>query len=86
MFFTYILYSEKFDRFYIGQTNDLVKRILRHNNGHVHSTKAFKPWKIVYFKEFETRADSMNYETYLKNKKSKDFIINLIKDFFNPLI
>ena len=62
----YILYSEKFDRFYIGQTNDLVKRILRHNNGYVHSTKAFKPWKIFYFKEFETRADSLLFFFFSK--------------------
>jgi putative endonuclease len=62
----YILYSEKFDRFYIGQTNDLIKRILRHNNGYVHSTKAFKPWKIVYFKEFETRVDSLLFFFFSK--------------------
>jgi putative endonuclease len=68
MFFTYILYSEKFDRFYIGQTNDLIKRILRHNNGYVHSTKAFKPWKIVYFKEFETRADSLLFFFFSKKE------------------
>jgi putative endonuclease len=66
MFFTYILYSEKFDRFYIGQTNDLTKRILRHNNGYVYSTKAFKPWKIVYFKEFETRAESLLFFFFSK--------------------
>jgi putative endonuclease len=81
MFYTYILYSSSFDRFYIGQTNDIVKRIERHNNGYVNSSKAYKPWGIVFFKRFDTRAESMNYETFLKSKKSKDFISNLIKDF-----
>ncbi len=35
----YILYSEKFDRYYIGQTQDFNERLSRHNSGHVPSTK-----------------------------------------------
>jgi hypothetical protein len=34
MFFVYGLYSEAHDRLYIGQTNDLVNRLRRHNSGY----------------------------------------------------
>jgi putative endonuclease len=47
MFFVYILKSEHFDVLYVGQTNDIHARLLRHNNGEVNSTKSKRPWKIV---------------------------------------
>jgi putative endonuclease len=45
-FWVYIIFSEKFDRFYIGQTNDMDGRIKRHNAGYVESTKSFRPWAL----------------------------------------
>jgi putative endonuclease len=42
-YFTYILYSEKFDRFYHGQTQNLDARIIKHNAGYVKSTARFTP-------------------------------------------
>ena len=35
MFYVYILYSSKYDRYYIGQTNDLKQRVLRLNSCYV---------------------------------------------------
>ncbi|MFO7841503.1 MAG: GIY-YIG nuclease family protein, partial [Fidelibacterota bacterium] len=40
MYFTYILYSETSDRYYIGYTSDLSKRLEKHNNGNSRSTKS----------------------------------------------
>jgi len=71
MFYIYILYSISHDRYYIGQTNNLVSRIRRHNKGYVKSTKAYLPWEIVYSEEFTTRAEAVKRETYLKSLKSK---------------
>ncbi len=76
MFTVYILYSEKFDRYYIGQTNDIEKRIIRHNSGNVISTKHYRPWKIVYTKEFTTRAEAMKEETRLKAFKNRVYLEN----------
>jgi predicted GIY-YIG superfamily endonuclease len=39
MYYTYVLKSEKDGRFYTGVTNDLRKRLLKHNKGIVKSTK-----------------------------------------------
>ena len=78
MFYVYILYSESFDSFYIGQTNNLDSRLERHNKGYVKSTKSKRPWKLVYSESFETRSESMKRESYLKKMKSKKFIEELV--------
>ena len=79
MFYVYILHSESFDRYYIGQTNNLVDRIRRHNSGYVKSTKAYKPWEVVYSETFQSRGDSISRESYLKSLKSKTAIKELIE-------
>ncbi|MGV3528893.1 MAG: GIY-YIG nuclease family protein [Flavisolibacter sp.] len=33
-FYTYILYSQTVDRFYVGSTVDLARRVSEHNSGH----------------------------------------------------
>ena len=80
MFYTYILYSNYFDKFYIGQSSDLDKRFSRHQNGYVKSTKPFRPWKLVYFESFDTRKEAVNREAVLKSWKSKVRIKHLIKN------
>jgi putative endonuclease len=47
-FYTYILYSEKLDRYYIGSAQDVRQRLERHNAGATKSTKPGRLWKIVY--------------------------------------
>ncbi len=71
-FYTYILYSEAHDRFYIGQTENLTNRLNFHNSGHVRSTKLFAPWIIIGFIEKETRSEAMILEKKLKNLNRKD--------------
>ena len=77
-FTVYILYSVSLDSYYIGQTNDVSKRLKRHNLGYVKSTKRGRPWELEYAKGFETRSESMAYETYLKRMKSKVYLKELI--------
>lgn len=69
MFYVYVLKSQKDQGFYIGQTNHLEKRIVRHNAGQVRSTKGRIPFEIHYFEHFETRAEAMRRESYLKSLK-----------------
>ncbi len=48
-FKVYILKSLNFNRYYVGYSADAEKRLSEHNKGKVRSTKAYKPWKIIYF-------------------------------------
>jgi putative endonuclease len=79
MFFVYILYSADFDKYYIGQTNDIKKRLSRHNNGSVKSTKPYQPWLLAYTEKFNIRAEAMNREKYLKSLKSKKALKELVE-------
>jgi len=78
MSYTYILYSEKLGKYYIGACIDLKRRLYEHNIGHSKFTSAGIPWKIVYTEEFETLADAKKREFKIKKMKSKKYIEGLI--------
>ncbi len=42
---TYILWSDKLQRFYVGSTKDVKKRLTKHNFGYVQYTSKGIPWK-----------------------------------------
>ncbi|NQU68862.1 MAG: GIY-YIG nuclease family protein [Candidatus Marinimicrobia bacterium] len=74
MFYTYVLISVDKSHRYIGHTQNLSNRISYHNSGKVRSTKAFRPWKIVYFEEFNTREEAIQHEKYLKSDIGRDWL------------
>ena len=78
-FLTYILQSQKSNRFYIGHTNDLLDRLSRHNSGKVVSTKNKGPWQVVYFETFDTKLEANHRELETKSKKSRIYIEKLIE-------
>lgn len=78
MWFLYIIYSHKLDRYYVGYTDDLAWRIERHNSGWGRYTKTGIPWKLVYQEEFETKSEAIKREREIKKKKSRKYIENLI--------
>ena len=79
-YFVYILYSESFDRFYIGQTKNVVIRLERHNSGREKSTAPYMPWLLVWFCEKPNRMEAMKLEKKLKNL-SKARIWDFIKKY-----
>ncbi len=78
MYYIYILYSKDFDKYYVGQCEDIDIRLKRHNNRGVPSTKPYIPWKLVYKEVFATRAEAATREKEIKNKKSRKYIEYLI--------
>ncbi|TKC06575.1 GIY-YIG nuclease family protein [Pedobacter polaris] len=80
MYITYILQSEKSGRFYIGHTEDISKRLFRHNNGMVAATKNKGPWKVVHIEQFETKIQANRRELEIKSKKSRTYVQNLIRN------
>jgi putative endonuclease len=71
MWYVYIIYSEKIDRYYIGVTDNLTWRLERHNQGWDRYTKRGIPWKIVYTESFENKTDTLRREKELKKLKSR---------------
>lgn len=64
--YVYVLYSQSSDRFYVGYTLDLEKRFAEHNKGLNFSTKAYRPWQLIYYEAHTNEADAKRREKYLK--------------------
>ena len=79
MFSVYIIYSNKIDQYYIGQTENIENRLYRHNNNGSKSTKKANDWVLIYTEEFPTRVLAVNREAEIKKKKSRVYIENLIR-------
>ena len=64
---------------YVGYTNDLYKRLDKHNtNLGAKSTKGYK-WEIVYKKRFYSKNKALSFEYKLKKDRNKR--LNLINEF-----
>ena len=63
----YILRNEK-NEHYVGISSVLLpKRVQRHNNGKVRSTKKGRPWKLIYSKEYNNFASARAREIKIKS-------------------
>ncbi|MBF8965742.1 GIY-YIG nuclease family protein [Pontibacter sp. FD36] len=78
MAYTYILYSEKTDRYYVGSCQDLEVRLSQHNAGRNTSTKAGVPWKLRHNEAYPTNQLARKREGEIKRKKSRKYIEQLI--------
>lgn len=67
-YYVYILISKnKTGWSYVGQTDNIKRRIKEHSQGKIKSTKGFRPLKLVYIEKFKSREESLNREKYLKS-------------------
>ncbi|MDQ3015038.1 MAG: GIY-YIG nuclease family protein [bacterium] len=69
VWYTYIIKSQKKRWYYVGSTNRLDERLLEHNSGKVNSTKPYRPFSMIYTKEFQTENEARMYERRLKDKR-----------------
>ncbi len=70
----YILFSEISSKYYVGQTADIIKRLKRHNQGLVRSTKGSIPWKLVLQIEVSNRFEAIVYEWKIKKRGAKRYL------------
>jgi len=57
-----------------GLTKDLKKRFDQHQKGRNRSTRAYRPFKLIYTEEFEKRSEGRMREKYLKSGIGKEFL------------
>ena len=69
--------TPKIKKTYVGYTNNLVKRLKKHNNSKgAKSTKGLK-WQIIYKKKILNKSKAMSFEYSLKkNRKERLVILN----------
>ena len=78
LYTVYVLYSDQFDKHFTGFTSRLEERIASHNaltgKGY---TRKYLPWRLIYQKEFSTKAEAMTYDKWLKSIEGRDYINSL---------
>jgi putative endonuclease len=83
-FYTYIIYSEVFDKYYKGFSTNPKQRLIQHNLGESKFTSNFGPWKLVHVEIYTTKKDALIREKKLK-KYSKAQIIELSNSQLNKI-
>ena len=73
--------SEKDGKFYTGFTQDLKLRFAQHNKGDVDSTKARKPFKLLYYEACLDKNDAVRREKYLNTHHGKMFLQKRLKSY-----
>jgi putative endonuclease len=80
MHYVYILQSCTSKKLYKGSTSNLNDRLVQHNHGNVTSTKADRPWRLVYYEAFLSKTDARREELFLKSGKGRERIKYLLQD------
>ncbi len=82
-FIVYILYSDKFDKTYVGYTSSLIERFKSHNSlAKSGYTVRFRPWKVVYVEVFQSKTQAIVREKWLKSGHGRNFITELKSNGF----
>ena len=71
-YFTYMIksISSGTKKTYVGYTNNVDKRLAKHNaNKGAKSTKGYK-WLLIYDKKFKSKNEAMSFEYKLKKNKA----------------
>jgi putative endonuclease len=70
-YFVYVLVNESAGRRYVGQTDDLSRRLAEHNgqsaNSRRYTRKFAGVWRLIHSEEFATRSAAIRRERWLKS-------------------
>jgi predicted GIY-YIG superfamily endonuclease len=74
MHYVYLIESEAVPgERYVGESDDLKRRLAEHNAGKSTHTAKAKPWRLVTYIGFSTRAQALSFERYLKSGSGHAF-------------
>lgn len=78
-YYVYILTNKNNTTFYIGVTNNIVKRLFEHRTGLIEGfTKRYRLKKLVYLEEYNDVNEAIAREKQLKNWH-REWKLNLIR-------
>ncbi|OGE81034.1 MAG: hypothetical protein A3H72_03725 [Candidatus Doudnabacteria bacterium RIFCSPLOWO2_02_FULL_48_8] len=81
-YYVYVLESVNFDRLYAGSTPDLKKRLEKHNRAVNFSTKAYVPWRLIFYEAYLNKQDALRRERYLKTNQGARLLKRMLKEYF----
>jgi putative endonuclease len=74
MYWCYITFSAKLNRYYVGHSDDVEHRVRQHNSGFSKYTSKAADWTLAYSEPFATREEARRREMEIKKKKSRKYI------------
>jgi len=80
-YYVYVLQSLKDFSYYVGQCDDLDRRMSKHFDGMSKYTSGKKPLRLVYFEYYSTRTEAIIREKQIKKMKSRKYIESLIANW-----
>jgi len=81
MYYVYVLRIKKTGKHYIGQTENLAKRLEKHSRGETKSMKNRGEFEIVYVEKCSTRSAAMKREKEIKSYKGGEAFKRLLSGF-----
>lgn len=72
MIYVYAISSLEHNYIYVGMTQDVVKRMERHNEGREKTTRFYKPFKLIYSEICKDRKEARQREKYWKSGIGKE--------------
>jgi len=82
-YYIYVLYNSNKNFIYIGYSESLKERVVKHNAGEVKSTKAYLPLILIFYEAYRTKSDAKRREVYLKSNKGRTTLRTMLKDYFD---
>ncbi len=70
----YILFSAVLQKYYVGQTGDLERRIHDHNTGKANFTSKGIPWQLIHHFPCADRSEAIQLETSIKKRGIKRYL------------
>jgi putative endonuclease len=71
MYYVYTLWSKVDQKFYIGYTANLKRRMNEHKAGGVYTSARLKYPALIFFEAFLSKRDAQRRERYFKTTKGK---------------
>jgi len=79
-FTVYIIESLSTGKRYVGQTNNLQRRLAEHNNPDhnpgKYTSKHAGPWKLIHQEQYSSRSEAMKRERWLKSGTGRQWLNN----------
>jgi len=80
MYYLYILYAATADKYYVGYTDNVQRRLSEHNTSERNTyTSKFRPWEIKAIYQIGSGlSDAVRIERYIKRQKSRALLEHLV--------
>ncbi len=84
-YYTYVLFSERDRKLYLGYSNNVFRRLTEHNNGENASTVNRRPLILIYYEAHLRKEDALRRESYFKTNSGKRTLQIMLKATLDEL-